>query len=70
MCIRDSWNGIFYFVMIGIPVCRDALAIGWPGPGLVTAIGWALVASTVVSMADRAWALVSSRQPPPPPRRR
>ena len=64
------WNGIFYFVMIGIPVCRDALAIGWPGPGLVTAIGWALVASTVVSMADRAWALVSSRQPPPPPRRR
>jgi phosphatidylglycerophosphate synthase len=50
------WNGISYFVMVGIPVVRDALGIGWPGAGLVMAIGWALVASTVVSMADRAWA--------------
>jgi len=55
------WNGIFYFVMIGIPVCRDALGLAWPGAGLVTAIGWALVVSTVVSMGDRAWALLRSR---------
>ena len=53
------WNGIFYFVMLGIPIVRDALGIGWPGPGLVVAIGWALVVSTVASMADRAWALAT-----------
>jgi phosphatidylglycerophosphate synthase len=53
------WNGIFYFVMIGIPIVRDALGLPWPGPGLVMVIGWGLVISTVVSMGDRAWALVS-----------
>ncbi len=57
--VLGRWNGIFYFVMVGIPVVRDALGIGWPGPGLVMAIGWALVASTVASMADRAWALAT-----------
>ena len=56
------WNGIFYFVLIGIPLVRDALGLGWPGAGLVVLIGWALVASTVVSMADRAWALFSLRR--------
>jgi phosphatidylglycerophosphate synthase len=55
------WNGISYFVMVGIPVVRDVLGIGWPGPGLVMAIGWALAASTIVSMLDRASALVRSR---------
>jgi len=56
------WNGIFYFVMIGIPVIRDALGLPWPGASLVTAIGWALVASTVVSMADRLFALLALRR--------
>ena len=56
------WNGIFYFVMIGIPVVRDALGLAWPGPGLVMAIGWLLVASTLVSMGDRLVALLSSRR--------
>jgi hypothetical protein len=56
------WNGIFYFVLIGIPLVRDALGLGWPGAGLVVLIGWALVASTLVSMADRAWALFSLRR--------
>jgi phosphatidylglycerophosphate synthase len=55
------WNGIFYFVMVGIPVVRDALELGWPRADLVMAIAWLLVASTVVSMGDRAWALVRSR---------
>lgn len=55
------WNGIFYFVLVGIPVVRDALGIAWPGPGLVMAIGWGLVASTAVSMGDRGWALVRPR---------
>ncbi len=56
------WNGILYFVMVGIPVIRDALQLSWPGAGLVRMLGWGLVASTLVSMADRAWALWVSRR--------
>jgi phosphatidylglycerophosphate synthase len=51
------WNGIAYFVLVGVPVVRDALGLGWPGAGLVRALGWTLVASTIVSMVDRALAL-------------
>jgi phosphatidylglycerophosphate synthase len=47
------WNGIGYFVLLGIPVVRDGLSIGWPPGGLVLGIGWTLVLSTVVSMLDR-----------------
>lgn len=53
------WNGILYFVLLGIPVVRDALGLAWPGAALVAALGWALVVSTLLSMADRAWALLS-----------
>ena len=55
------WNGVCYFVLVGVPVVRDAIGIAWPGPGLVRMLGWALVASTLVSMADRLVALVHSR---------
>jgi phosphatidylglycerophosphate synthase len=47
------WNGIGYFVLLGIPVVRDGLAIGWPPRALVLTVGWALVLSTVLSMLDR-----------------
>ncbi|MEE2664664.1 MAG: CDP-alcohol phosphatidyltransferase family protein [Myxococcota bacterium] len=47
------WNGIGYFVVLGIPVVRDGLSIGWPSQGLPFALGWVLVVSTLVSMADR-----------------
>jgi len=47
------WNGVAYFVVLGIPVVRDGLGLGWPGAALVGAIGWALVASTVISMLWR-----------------
>jgi phosphatidylglycerophosphate synthase len=50
-------NGIAYFVLLGIPVVRDGLGLGWPGPPSVRILGWALVATTLVSMADRAIAL-------------
>lgn len=51
------WNGIAYYVMVGIPVVRDALGLAWPPAGLVAALAWALVASTAISMAERlaAW---------------
>jgi phosphatidylglycerophosphate synthase len=56
------WNGIAYFVLLGVPVVRDALGLAWPGTRLVLALGWLLVATSVLSMADRAWGLLRSRQ--------
>jgi phosphatidylglycerophosphate synthase len=47
------WNGIAYYVIVAIPIVRDALGIGWPAPGLIMALGWLLVGSTLVSMGDR-----------------
>lgn len=47
------WNGIAYYVILAVPIVRDALGLPWPDPGLVMALGWALVASTLLSMADR-----------------
>ncbi len=47
------YNGIAYFVLLGIPVVRDALGLGWPGAWLVMGFGWVLVASTLVSMSER-----------------
>jgi len=53
------WNGIAYYVIVAVPLVRDALDLPWPGAGLVQALGWALVASTLLSMADR---LLASRR--------
>lgn len=51
------WNGIAYFVLLGIPVVRDGLAIGWPNDAVVRLLGWGLVATTLASMLDRLLAL-------------
>ena len=56
------WNGIAYFVLLGTPLVRDVLGLGWPAPAPVRALGWGLVASTLLSMADRAVALLRSRR--------
>lgn len=55
--LLGRWNGIAYFVLLGIPVVRDGLGLGWPPVSWVAAIGWALVATTLVSMGDRFLAL-------------
>jgi phosphatidylglycerophosphate synthase len=55
------WNGIAYYVIVAVPVVRDALGLGWPGPGLVRALGWALVASTLLSISDRLRLLARTR---------
>jgi len=47
------WNGIAYYVIVGIPIVRDALGIDWPGPALVMALGWLLIGTTLVSMGER-----------------
>ena len=56
------WNGIAYFVLLGVPVVRDGLGLSFPDAAFVGAAGWLLVASSLVSIGDRAWALVSSRR--------
>lgn len=54
------WNGIGYYVLVGIVVISEALELGWPPGTWITIIGWMLVLSTVVSMADRARALLAT----------
>lgn len=52
------WNGVLYFVPLGIVTTREAAGLALPGDGVVTAIAWALVASTSLSIADRATTLL------------
>ncbi len=47
------WNGIAYYVIVAIPLIRDALALPFPDARVVWILGWGLVASSVVSMLDR-----------------
>jgi len=47
-------NGVAYFVLLGIPLVRDALGLPAPDAALVRGLGWALVATTLASMAERA----------------
>jgi len=61
------WNGILYFVPIGIVVTREAAGLARPGDALVAAIAWSLVASTAISMADRAYALLRAPRATFPP---
>jgi hypothetical protein len=67
--LRASWlgryNGIAYFVLLGIPVVRDGLGLGWPPRTLVLAIAWALVLTTLISISDR---LLALRRSGPSPR--
>jgi phosphatidylglycerophosphate synthase len=63
--LRASWlgrnNGIAYFVLLGIPLISNALDLGWPPRAWISAFGWVLVASTLLSMLDRASALLRTR---------
>ena len=47
------WNGIAYYVVVAVPVMRDALRLSWPEPGWVEAFGWLLVATTLASIVSR-----------------
>ncbi|MCP3983370.1 MAG: CDP-alcohol phosphatidyltransferase family protein [bacterium] len=61
--LLGRWNGIAYFVLLGIPVVRDGFGLGWPPGSWVVAIGWALIVTTLVSMGDRFLALVRNPSP-------
>lgn len=60
------WNGIAYFVLLGVPLWRGALGLGWPGDTVVWAVGWGLVVSTALSMTDRLVALLRGPAPADP----
>ncbi len=56
------WNGVAYYVLLGIPLARDGLGLPWPSAALVVLLGWGLVLSTLISMIDRAVAYLSGRR--------
>ena len=59
--VLGRWNGIAYYGVVGIPIVRDLLGLGWPGPGLLQGLGWLLVASSLASIVDRLRALRRAR---------
>ncbi len=61
------WNGIAYYVIVAVPIVRDALTWSWPSPELVTSLGWALVATTLLSMVDRLRRFAAARRAPGSP---
>lgn len=54
-------NGIAYFVMVGIPIVREALGLSWPPLNWIAALAWLLVLSTGASMLDRGLTLLRQR---------
>ena len=62
----ERWNGIAYYVVVAVPVVQGALALGWPGPGVIRAFGWLLVASTLASIVGRLRLAIRARGANPP----
>lgn len=55
-------NGIAYYGLLGAVLLRDALAAGSPSDAVIRLLAWALVATTLLSMADRAASAIRSRR--------
>ncbi len=57
MSFLGRWNGIAYFVLLGIGIFGELVSPiwpSWPGTLMVQVIAWVLVATTFASMLDRA----------------
>ncbi len=52
------WNGVLYFVPLGIVVTREGVALSQPSDRVVELLAFGLVASTALSIADRAFTLL------------
>jgi phosphatidylglycerophosphate synthase len=56
--LRTSWlgrsNGIAYFVVVGTVLIRNALELTWPADVWIERFAWLLVATSVISVFDRA----------------
>ncbi len=55
--VLGRWNGVGYYVMVGVVVISQALSLDWPNPRWIWLAAWLLVASTLMSMCDRGYAL-------------
>jgi len=60
--LLGRWNGIFYFVPPGIVATREMLGLQLPPDAMVRLLGWLLVVSTLISMADRLVGLFGARR--------
>ena len=47
-------NGIAYYVVLGVALSSQALALSWPSRDEVQILAWLVVVSTLLSMSDRA----------------
>ena len=56
------WNGVAYFVLAGVPTVRDGLGLDWPALPWVRALAWALIATTLLSMVERAYVFTRLRR--------
>lgn len=52
------WNGIAYYVLAGVPIGLALVEFSFISAAWIMLVGWILVASTIVSMLDRAQALI------------
>ena len=56
--LRTNWlgrnNGIAYYILVGVPVVRNSLALNWPGDVLIELFAWLLLATTAASIIERA----------------
>jgi len=60
--LLGRWNGVLYFVLLGVPVVRDGLGLGWPADAFVLVAGWLLVASTLLSMLGGVFLLLEKER--------
>lgn len=64
--LRASWlgrnNGVAYFVVVGMPVFRNAIGLDWPADRWILVAGWLLTITTALSMLDRGVALLRLRR--------
>ena len=60
-------NGIAYYVVLGVCLSCQALALSWPSSGDVRVLAWLVALSTLVSMSDRAWTFYVTRRAPDSP---
>jgi phosphatidylglycerophosphate synthase len=59
--LLGRWNGIFYFVPPGVVATREMLGLHLPPDAALRWLGWLLVVSTLISMADRLVGLRGAR---------
>lgn len=56
------YNGIFYFVVAGFPILQPVVGLEVLTRDQIIWFSWIMVATTITSMADRAYALYRTRQ--------